>query len=114
VAATPAGLHPAIPARADFFSLADGVMPLSAILDVALRARTVQRRNLVFSSLYNVVVLGVALSGHMSPLFAAVLMPLSGVAMILHTAVSMRSTRTSNDLVKSPAALALARAMEAT
>lgn len=94
VAATPAALHPAVPSRADLFSLADGVMPLSAILDVALRARVVQRRNLVFSTLYNVVVLGLALSGHMSPLFAAVLMPLSGVATILHTALSMRRART--------------------
>jgi Cu2+-exporting ATPase len=95
VAATPAALHPAVPARADLFSLADGVMPLSSILDVAARARVVQRRNLVFSTAYNIVVLGLAMTGHMSPLFAAVLMPLSGVATILHTALSMRRLRTA-------------------
>jgi len=89
VAATPAALHPAVPARADLFTLSDGVVPLDDILDIARRARRTEQRNFVGSTLYNVAVLALALSGHMSPLVAAVLMPLSSVSVVVHTALSL-------------------------
>lgn len=89
VAATPAALHPAVPARADLFTLSDGVLPLDDILDVARRARRTERRNFVGSTLYNVAVLALAITGHMSPLVAAVLMPLSSVSVVAHTALSL-------------------------
>lgn len=91
VAATPAALHPAVPARADLFTLSDGVVPIADILSIARAARATQRRNLTGSTLYNVAVLTLALTGHMSPLLAAVLMPLSSVVVVAHTALALRA-----------------------
>jgi len=41
------------------------------------------RRNLVFSLTYNLVAVGFAITGHMSPLLAAILMPLSSMTVVL-------------------------------
>ncbi len=47
------------------------------------RTLGVIRRNLVFSLTYNVVAVTFAITGHMSPLLAAILMPLSSMTVVL-------------------------------
>ncbi len=41
------------------------------------------RRNLVLSLAYNVVAVSLAVTGHMNPVLAAVLMPLSSMTVVL-------------------------------
>jgi heavy metal translocating P-type ATPase len=59
--------------------------PLEVIRTVRAARETMKvvRRNLAFTILYNVVVIGVALSGDLSPLFAAVAMPVSATVVFL-------------------------------
>ncbi|MEO7965326.1 MAG: hypothetical protein ABIT38_15570 [Gemmatimonadaceae bacterium] len=41
------------------------------------------RRNIAFSLLYNVVGVGLAVTGTITPLFAAIMMPLSSLTVVL-------------------------------
>jgi len=65
-------------ATADVFLGRPGLSPIGS-----RRTLGVIRRNLVFSLLYNVVAISLAMTGHMSPLVAAVLMPLSSMTVVL-------------------------------
>jgi Cu2+-exporting ATPase len=70
-------------AAADVFLGRPGLTPLLELLQGARRTLGVIRRNLVFSLTYNVVAVSFAMTGHMSPLLAAVLMPLSSMTVVL-------------------------------
>jgi hypothetical protein len=85
---TPAAGRAFLAARTDFYLLTSGLAPVRRALFGAHALRGALRRNLGFAVFYNVIAVGVALSGHMSPLVAAVLMPLSSVASI---ALALRS-----------------------
>lgn len=70
-------------------SLVDG--QLTRVADAvsgARRAIAVVRRNLLFSLAYNVVFAGLALAGCVSPLAAAILMPISSLTVIGHSLLS--------------------------
>lgn len=85
---TPAAGRAFLAARTDFYLLTTGLAPVRRALLGAHALRAALRRNLGFALFYNVLAVGVALSGHMSPLVAAVLMPLSSIASI---ALALRS-----------------------
>ncbi|MCC7125674.1 MAG: heavy metal translocating P-type ATPase [Acidobacteria bacterium] len=68
---------------ADIVLTREGVRPVLAILDGARRLRGVVRRNIGFSLVYNVVASSLAVFGLIGPLAAAVLMPLSSLAVVL-------------------------------
>jgi Cu2+-exporting ATPase len=70
-------------AAADVYLGRPGLTPLLELLQGARRTLGVIRRNLVFSLAYNVVAVSFAMTGHMSPLLAAVLMPLSSMTVVL-------------------------------
>ena len=70
-------------AAADVYLGRPGLTPLLELLQGARRTLGVIRRNLVFSLTYNVVAVSFAMTGHMSPLLAAVLMPLSSMTVVL-------------------------------
>ena len=70
-------------AAADVYLARPGLTPLVELLDGARRTLGVIRRNLVFSLTYNVIAVSLAMTGHMSPLLAAVLMPLSSMTVVL-------------------------------
>ncbi len=70
-------------AAADVYLGRPGLTPLLELLDGARRTLGVIRRNLVFSLTYNVVAVSFAMTGHMSPLLAAILMPLSSMTVVL-------------------------------
>jgi len=88
-AATPAVDHPALPARADFYFLGERIDAVGAALAAARRLRTVTRGNLVFAAVYNTAALALCYAGLVGPVVAAVLMPLSSVAVVTLTATRL-------------------------
>ena len=88
--ATPAVDHPAIPGKADFYFLGDGVRGVRAALASARRLRRVIRDNLIVAAAYNAVALTFCYLGLVGPLAAAVLMPVSSVAVVSLTTVRLR------------------------
>jgi Cu2+-exporting ATPase len=70
-------------AAADVYLGRPGLEPVVELLRGSRRTLGVIRRNLVFSLTYNVVAVSFAITGHMSPLLAAILMPLSSMTVVL-------------------------------
>lgn len=64
------------------------VSQLNNYLDVCKGSITIVKLTFVISFLYNIVGLSFAVTGHMSPLFAAILMPLSSITVISFTTLS--------------------------
>ena len=94
-AATPAVDHAALPSAADFFFLGSGISAVRAALAGAKRLRRVVRDNLVLAVAYNVVALGFCFAGLVTPVVAAVLMPLSSVGIVTLTAARLRERTVS-------------------
>jgi Cu2+-exporting ATPase len=70
-------------AAADVYLARPGLAPVVELLGGARRTLGVIRRNLAFSLAYNVVAVSFAITGNMSPLLAAILMPLSSMTVVL-------------------------------
>ncbi|MCE9518073.1 MAG: heavy metal translocating P-type ATPase metal-binding domain-containing protein [Verrucomicrobia bacterium] len=68
--------------KADFYFLGNSLRFLPDLLDTASRRRRAVRQVFAFAVTYNIVTIIVSLTGHMSPLLAAILMPLSSLATI--------------------------------
>jgi Cu+-exporting ATPase len=85
VTETTAALTPASDAIMD----AHAVPQLSNFLRQARRARRIVVASLGISLCYNVVGVSFAVAGHMTPLFAAILMPLSSVSVVAFVTVSV-------------------------
>ncbi len=66
-------------AAADVYSARPGVAPLADLIEGAQRTMGVIRRNLLFSLLYNLAGVGLAMAGLINPIAAAILMPLSSL-----------------------------------
>lgn len=92
-AATPAVDRVVLPHKADFYYLGDGVAAVRRSLDAARRLRAVQRGNLLFAGIYNLVAVGLCLSGLVTPVVAAVLMPVSSVTVVAVTAARLGARR---------------------
>ncbi len=70
-------------AAADVYLGRPGLSPVVELLEGSRRTLGVIRRNLVFSLAYNIVAVAFAITGHMSPILAAILMPLSSMTVVL-------------------------------
>lgn len=70
-------------AAADVYLARPGVEPILDLVEGARRTMKVIRRNLGLSLSYNIIAAGLAMSGHMSPILAAVLMPLSSITVVI-------------------------------
>jgi len=68
--------------KADFYFLGRGLAGIRALFDIALRKRAAVRAVITFAIAYNLVAIALSISGNMSPLLAAILMPLSGLATV--------------------------------
>lgn len=66
--------------KADFYYLGRGLSGIRLLFEIDAQRRRTQRQLLVFSVAYNVLAVGLAAAGHMNPLLAAVIMPLSSLA----------------------------------
>lgn len=69
--------------KADFFFLDRGLEGLAILLHLARRHQQTVRTIFIFAVLYNIVTVSLCLAGAMSPLLAAILMPLSSALTIL-------------------------------
>ena len=88
-AGTPAMDRPVLPARADFCFRSAQAGAVTALCRVADRHARVVRTNLALALAYNAIVLALSFADLMTPLLCAVLMPISSVALVLHTSVRM-------------------------
>ena len=84
-----------MPARADFVLLGHGIGPIAELVELAQRTRTVTRRNLVIASIYNAISLTAGLMGWLSPIVAAVAMPVSSIIVIVLTLAAYRARRSA-------------------
>ncbi len=87
VTGTPAVDRGVLEQRADFYYLGRGLSGVRKLLEMAVFKNALGRRVLCFTTVYNVVVISLALFGRMHPLLASIVMPLSSVvtlAIVLH------------------------------
>jgi Cu2+-exporting ATPase len=94
-AATPAVEYAALPARADFYFLGAGISAVRASLSLARKLRTVVRGNLILAAAYNLVAIALCFAGVVTPVVAAVLMPLSSAGIVTLTATRLSEGRLS-------------------
>lgn len=90
-AGTPAIDRPFMAARCDFYFVSPGLGPIRAALHMAKRLARVVRTNLVIATFYNAITVTLALAGLMTPLWCAVLMPLSSLSTVLATTWQLRT-----------------------
>ena len=89
--------------RADFYYLDRGLAGLRQLFSVNAARRRTQAWLLVFSVAYNALAVGLAAVGQMSPLFAAILMPVSSLITLAMVFLGMRKATAS--VPQPPAAL---------
>jgi len=77
--------------KADFYFLGHSMRFMSSLLDIAATHRRAVHAVFAFSVTYNIVTVIVGLMGHLSPLWAAILMPLSSVATLSLVALIFRA-----------------------
>jgi len=85
--------RPVLPGKSDFFLVGENLAPLVTALAASRRLRAVARRVLTLSLAYNAVAITSCLWGVMSPLRAALFMPLSSLSLLLFTVASLRERR---------------------
>ena len=76
--------------KADFYYLGRGLAGIRRLFEVNDARRRTQMWLLVFSVAYNLVAVGLAVAGRMSPLLAAILMPVSSLLTLAIVAGGMR------------------------
>jgi Cu2+-exporting ATPase len=79
--------------KADFYFLGHSMRFMSSLLDIASTHRRAVHAVFGFSVTYNIVTATMGLFGHLSPLLAAILMPLSSVATLSIVALIFRAGR---------------------
>jgi Cu2+-exporting ATPase len=83
VTGTPVVDRSLLESKADFFTLGSGLAFLPGLLDRAAARAAAVRTAFGFALLYNLTTVAFSLAGKMSPLLAAILMPLSSIASIV-------------------------------
>jgi Cu2+-exporting ATPase/Cu+-exporting ATPase len=78
---------------ADVYLSTPGLAPLEKLLDLSRETMKVVRRNLVLSLLYNSVSVAAVFMGLISPLVAAVIMPLSSLTVLGSTILGTKKSR---------------------
>lgn len=76
--------------KADFYLLGRDLRGLGRLFVVARHRRRVLTEVFVFTTLYNLVAIGLSAAGMMSPLLATVMMPTSAILTLLHVTWRMR------------------------
>src|SRR6185312_11900520 len=71
---TPAIDRPFLPARTDFYFTAAGLRPVTLALRASRALARITRRNLRIAVVYNVLSVGLAWAGLLSPLVCAIIM----------------------------------------
>jgi Cu2+-exporting ATPase len=94
-AATPAVDRPVLPGKADYYFLGDGIAAIRRSLQAARHLRRVVRDNLIIAIIYNLGAVALCMAGLVTPVVAAILMPISSVAVVSLTAFRFASGRVS-------------------
>lgn len=81
---------------ADIYLSQSGVRPILSIIEASKETMKVIKRNLIISLLYNVTGATLAIMGYITPLLAAVLMPLSSFTVLILTLASTRKLNRIN------------------
>ncbi len=81
---TPAIDRPFMAARCDFYFTTPGLHPVRLALRVARHLRDTTKRTLWIAMAYNVFTVSLALSGLMSPVVCAIVMPVSSLTTVLY------------------------------
>ena len=76
--------------KADFYFLGRSLRGIRSLLDIALAKRSTVRAVLTFAVTYNIAAVALSISGKMSPLLAAILMPLSSLVTIAIVLAKLR------------------------
>jgi Cu2+-exporting ATPase len=92
-AATPAVDRPVLPGKADYYFLGDGIAAIGRSLLAARHLRRVVRDNLAIAVVYNAAAVALCLAGLVTPVVAAIIMPVSSVAVVSLTAVRLSGRR---------------------
>jgi Cu2+-exporting ATPase len=90
VTGTPVVDRSLLESKADFYTLGAGLEFLPRLLDAAVARRNAVRAAFAFALVYNVTTVAWSFSGNMSPLLAAILMPLSSIVSIVIVATLSR------------------------
>lgn len=88
-------------AKADFYFMGQSLGFLPRLLALAKRRQRVVRVAFAFALIYNVTVVGICLEGLMSPLLAAILMPLSSAISLAIVGVGLRTRKRTTGKVAS-------------
>lgn len=81
--------------KADFYYLGCGIAGIRTLFEVNDARRRTHAWLLVFSVAYNLLAVGLAVAGHMNPLLAAILMPVSSLVTLLIVGWGMRKVVSS-------------------
>jgi P-type Cu2+ transporter len=95
-AGTPAIDRPFMAARCDFYFVSPGLGPIRAALHMAKRLARVVHTNLAIAVIYNAVTVTLAVAGLMTPLWCAVLMPLSSLTTVLSTTAQLTTRKAAS------------------
>ncbi|HEY0839027.1 MAG TPA: heavy metal translocating P-type ATPase metal-binding domain-containing protein [Vulgatibacter sp.] len=101
-AGTPAVDRPVLPGKSDFFLLGEGIAGLREAIDTSARLRNVIVRLIALALAYNVLAVSASLAGWMTPLRAAITMPLSSIAVLLFTTFSLDAGRRRREKRSAP------------
>ena len=70
----------------------DKIDSLDRFLDLAESSTAILKAGFVISFLYNAIALSFAITGHLSPLIAAILMPISSISVVCFSSIAVRWT----------------------
>lgn len=96
VTGTPVVDRSLLESKSDFYTLGSGLSFLPGLLATANRRVEAVRAAFAFALLYNLTAVAFSMSGHMNPLLAAILMPLSSIVSILIVASISRANSLNN------------------
>lgn len=89
-------------AKADFYFLSNGLQFLPKMFDLAKKYTFAIRSVFTFSLSYNVIAVAICLAGQMTPLLAAILMPLSSLISLAIISLIIPVNDRSHDLIAKP------------
>ena len=84
--------RPVMPGKSDFFLVNEGLSGIQAALTSAVNLRRLTKQILGLSLVYNVAAVVVGLLGLMTPVWAAISMPISSLGLIFFCILSFRSS----------------------
>lgn len=77
----------------DVYLTSPGISSIVKLVKLSKETMKIVRRNLVFSLLYNFIAVLAVLMGHVTPLLAAIIMPISSLTVVISTLIGTKEMR---------------------